>query len=302
MPLREHREHREHGEHHRGRLTKKAARSGTGAGEMIRQQNALLDTEASSSLAPDVQSSGVTAQRVQDMIREAMNQQRNRSSGSPGKDSPSGSPSQRGTQSESGNQNLTPRKVRQMIQQALQQQEGSSTGGGASGGGPSVSGGGSLGQKHGQGGQQQLTVQQVQEMIQQALNQPKSGSTSPRKPGSSESGARSASGDLSSNSSSISRLKKLVKKGHAQQPSNSGRSSSSHQSDSDGSPSSQSTTGGSSPETVAQVLTQDQYQLSQELEANLMKLKSVIRESQEIAKKIELVLGQGNRSSGGKNS
>ncbi|MBX5466247.1 MAG: hypothetical protein K6U14_01960 [Firmicutes bacterium] len=46
-------------------------------------------------------------------------------------------------------------------------------------------------------------------------------------------------------------------------------------------------------QSVAGVLTQAQYELSQELEANLKKLKAVIRESQEIARKIELVLGQG---------
>lgn len=50
--------------------------------------------------------------------------------------------------------------------------------------------------------------------------------------------------------------------------------------------------------TVAQVLTQAQYELSQELEANLKKLRSVIQQSQEIAKKIELVLGKGNKGSG----
>lgn len=50
---------------------------------------------------------------------------------------------------------------------------------------------------------------------------------------------------------------------------------------------------------VAQVLTQAQYELSQELEANLVKLKSVIHESQEIAKKIELVLGKGSSSGSG---
>jgi type III secretory pathway lipoprotein EscJ len=49
---------------------------------------------------------------------------------------------------------------------------------------------------------------------------------------------------------------------------------------------------------VAQVLTQAQYELSQELEANLKKLRGVIQQSQEIAKKIELVLGQGSKGSG----
>ena len=57
---------------------------------------------------------------------------------------------------------------------------------------------------------------------------------------------------------------------------------------------------GSTEQTVAQVLTQAQYELSQELETNLRKLRSVIRQSQEIAKKIELVLGHGNKGSGNK--
>lgn len=53
-------------------------------------------------------------------------------------------------------------------------------------------------------------------------------------------------------------------------------------------------------QTVAQVLTQAQYELSQELEANLKKLRSVIQQSEEIAKKIELVLGRGEQGSGSK--
>ncbi len=53
-------------------------------------------------------------------------------------------------------------------------------------------------------------------------------------------------------------------------------------------------------QTVAQVLTQAQYELSQELEANLKKLRSVIQQSEEIAKKIELVLGRGEQGSGTK--
>lgn len=54
----------------------------------------------------------------------------------------------------------------------------------------------------------------------------------------------------------------------------------------------------SQSQTVAQVLTQAQYELSQELEANLKKLRSVIQQSEEIAKKIELVLGRGDKGSG----
>ncbi|PSR34644.1 MAG: hypothetical protein C7B46_04190 [Sulfobacillus benefaciens] len=54
----------------------------------------------------------------------------------------------------------------------------------------------------------------------------------------------------------------------------------------------------SQSQTVAQVLTQAQYELSQELEANLKKLRSVIQQSEEIAKKIELVLGRGEKGSG----
>ena len=53
-------------------------------------------------------------------------------------------------------------------------------------------------------------------------------------------------------------------------------------------------------QTVAEVLTQAQYELSEELQANLQKLRSVIRQSQEIAKKIELVLGHGEKGSGNK--
>jgi hypothetical protein len=53
---------------------------------------------------------------------------------------------------------------------------------------------------------------------------------------------------------------------------------------------------------VAQVLTQAQWELSQELENNLKQLRQVIRESQAIAQKIEQVLGQGSQSQGGSGS
>lgn len=54
---------------------------------------------------------------------------------------------------------------------------------------------------------------------------------------------------------------------------------------------------GEAAQEVAAVLTEAQYELSQELEANLKKLRSVIQQSQEIAKKIELVLGKGSQGS-----
>ena len=60
----------------------------------------------------------------------------------------------------------------------------------------------------------------------------------------------------------------------------------------------QSKGSGGKGQTVAQVLTQAQYELSEELEMNLRKLRSVIRQSEEIAKKIEQVLGHGSKGSG----
>ncbi len=48
-----------------------------------------------------------------------------------------------------------------------------------------------------------------------------------------------------------------------------------------------------STESVAQVLGQAQWQLSEDLSANLKELRRVINQSQEIARKIEQVLGQG---------
>ena len=48
-----------------------------------------------------------------------------------------------------------------------------------------------------------------------------------------------------------------------------------------------------SPESVAEVLGQAQWQLSEDLSANLKELRRVINQSQEIARKIEQVLGQG---------
>ncbi|MDA8192531.1 MAG: hypothetical protein M0Z53_00845 [Thermaerobacter sp.] len=53
-----------------------------------------------------------------------------------------------------------------------------------------------------------------------------------------------------------------------------------------------------SAQTAAQALTEAQYELSRELRGNLSKLRSVIQQSQEIAKKIEMVLGQGEQGGG----
>lgn len=52
-----------------------------------------------------------------------------------------------------------------------------------------------------------------------------------------------------------------------------------------------------SAETVANVLTQAQWELSQELEANLKQLRQVINQSEEVARKIERVLGYGSSPS-----
>jgi hypothetical protein len=86
----------------------------------------------------------------------------------------------------------------------------------------------------------------------------------------------------------------LVKKTAQGQSGSSGQSSANNQRSSTPSVSATS----SNEQTVAQVLTEAQYELSQELEANLTKLRSVIQQSQEIAKKIELVLGHGEKGSG----
>lgn len=51
--------------------------------------------------------------------------------------------------------------------------------------------------------------------------------------------------------------------------------------------------GQSSSQSVAEVLGQAQWQLSEDLSANLKELRRVINQSQEIARKIEQVLGQG---------
>ena len=56
---------------------------------------------------------------------------------------------------------------------------------------------------------------------------------------------------------------------------------------------------GTSTEAVAQVLGQAQWELSEDLSANLKELRRVINQSQEIARKIEQVLGQGTSGQGG---
>lgn len=172
---------------------------------------------------------------------------------------------------------LTKEEVQAMIQEATRQKgEGASSGHQSKDSSPPPSSG-------------TLTVQEVQTMIEQAMSQKGHGESSESQPARNQNGSSSqksrtsasSSGDSDSHSSQQSPttrgLKRLMKKARGQEPGGSATSS-----------------GSSSDQHVAEVLTQAQYELSQELQANLKKLKNVIRESQEIAKKIELVLGQGS--------
>lgn len=171
---------------------------------------------------------------------------------------------------------LTKEEVQAMIQEATSQKgEGASSGHQSKDSSPPSSG--------------TLTVQEVQTMIEQAMSQKGHGESSESQPARNQNGSSSqksrtsasSSGDSDSHSSHQSPttrgLKRLMKKARGQELGGSATSS-----------------GSSSDQHVAEVLTQAQYELSQELQANLKKLKNVIRESQEIAKKIELVLGQGS--------
>ncbi len=163
---------------------------------------------------------------------------------------------------------LTAEQVREMIQEAMSQKaEGHQS------------------QKSSEPWSDTLTVQEVQDLIEQAMSQKSQGDkparhesgSSSQKSGMSRPSASQAEHRSHSQSPTTRGLKRLMKKASGQ--AGGGSAASSH-SDSD--------------QHVAEVLTQAQYELGQELQANLQKLKSVIRESQEIAKKIELVLGQGS--------
>ncbi|MCY0877999.1 MAG: hypothetical protein OWU84_03510 [Firmicutes bacterium] len=192
---------------------------------------------------------------------------------------------------------LSKDEVKQLIQQALSQ-------GGQSGGGS---------EKSSASNNTAVTPDMVQQMIREALaaqNQDasqgslsqgqaasvgqlqqavKQGETASSSQGQSSS-SQGASGSGQGNG--LGRLKQLVKKSGQNQQGSAGASPTTPSA-----PSAVSATT-SNEETVAQVLTQAQYELSQELEANLTKLRSVIQQSQEIAKKIELVLGHGEKGSG----
>jgi len=182
---------------------------------------------------------------------------------------------------------LTQQQLQEMIRQALTSngqnpndgQSQSQANGGASSG--SASNGG-------------LTRQQLQQMIRQEIQ---------KSSGSSADGASGGGGNSTSGSSLPRKVRQILQRGQTGgQNQAQGQNQSQSQNQNQSQASSQNTgslaVNPTSAETVAQVLTQAQYELSQELEANLKKLRSVIQQSQEIAKKIELVLGQGEKGSG----
>lgn len=158
-----------------------------------------------------------------------------------------------------------------------------------------------------------ISMAELRQMIQEALQQ-RAGESGLSQGASTAAQSSSEPADDSQGSSSgglgMADLKTLMKKTGSGALSNrkshgwgdSGASKSSGEGAATGSSSKkgavQPKTNASSEQTVAQVLTQAQYELSQELEENLTKLRSVIQQSQEIAKKIELVLGHGEKGSG----
>lgn len=234
-------------------------RNRTGRGAGIRQQQGFGDAETSSSLAPDTTSSGLTVEQVQNLIQMAVaNQDHAAASGS----TDTSQPMPRGQSAASpGSSDSSPT----------------------------------------------LTKHEVQQMIQKTLAQARAGASSSTSPSTSDSSAQSGqtssgaagmSGANVSSSSGLQKLKKLMKKSSGEGHPKSSSGSSSSRSSGAGSSSSGTSGGASSQQSAAQVLTQAQDELSQELEANLVKLKSVIHQSQEIAKKIEMVLGQGDGGSG----
>jgi hypothetical protein len=213
----------------------------------------------------------MTPRQVQDMIQQALKERQGSGrSNPPAKETGTSTPHS-GQSSSDGP--LSPETVRHMIEQALgQQQNGSSS--------PSQTSAESASPASDQGGKDRQTVtpQMVEDMIAKALQQ---GQSDKR-------GSASTSGRAQKTASGLSRLKQLMNHNDTPgQPSSS--NSNAHQSSSSADQS-------DAERTFAQTLTQAQYELSQELEENLMKLKSVIQQSQEIAKKIEMVLGQGNGS------
>lgn len=165
-------------------------------------------------------------------------------------------------------------------------------------------------EKEGQSGST-LTVQQVRHLIATELQQSgMSGSPSSAQSSSSASaGAQSGSsaGNLGESSSPLSQLTAQQLQTLIQQELQSAKSPSSHQkgsqSTASGSTSGQTAAPSADPSgdknsqavAVAEVLTQAQWELSKELEANLKQLRQVINQSQEVARKIEQVLGRGQK-------
>lgn len=176
------------------------------------------------------------------------------------------------------------------------------------------------------GAQSTLTVEQVRHLIQTELQRSQQAGTtgrsktgqgasshgqdSEKSSGSSSSAgssSESAAGQLGSSSAPISQLSAQQLQTLIQQELQSERSPSAQQKTSQKSQNAAPSTlmEAPSPETddgknsqavaVAEVLTQAQWELSKELEANLKQLRQVINQSQEVARKIEQVLGRGQK-------
>jgi hypothetical protein len=128
-----------------------------------------------------------------------------------------------------------------------------------------------------------MTEAQLNEVVAAVLARLQGGQGSPASAGGGSQGPAAGSGGGSSSSGQGSSIQQVVQKVLRRGPGGMAASSSAGTSASSAPPAATA---------VAEVLTEAQWQLSRELEANLKELRQVIRQSESIAQKIESVLGQ----------
>lgn len=248
----------------------------------------------------------VTPAHIRTLIRQELSavqnghSERRHGNSATGEPAPGSDRTTEAPQSEPAKKSLTASDVKRLIRQALRgrsrprsDQQGSGKSSGA------------RNDSHEPSGMTTVSPEEVRTIVHQELRdqkQPVSGQPSSahqRKPSSSSDQAHSTSASHAPSPSlkNVAKAAKSSSSNHVgHDATGSSDASSSHGAAGDPA---QAQASSQSAEAIASVLTEAQWQLSQELEANLKQLRQVINQSQEVARKIERVLGKGTKGSQG---
>ncbi|MGC8489006.1 MAG: hypothetical protein ACP5QO_12450 [Clostridia bacterium] len=235
--------------------------------------------------------SGLSRSQVQSLVREELGRRGTQSDAGGAAPSGSASGSSHGTETADTGGGMTAAQIQTAVQKTRKKMRANtgpgSAGRSGSGAGASNSGGQALSASE----TQALVRQELQKIQGQAgpAGQGGNGSAGRNRPSGQTGGggSRGSSATAQNESVDVQQLQAIVRQELEESQSQGGAAPG----------------GGSGPgsrqtgdTTVANALTNAQWQLSQELEANLKQLRQVINQSQEVARKIEQVLGYGTGS------